>query len=344
MTRHISILSPASALLLVVAACQSPAPELREPTTASRTGTVYTVRDTTLSATFEASGSAAPLRQATLSTRLMGTVLEVLVHEGDIVTTGQPLVRIDARDLAAKQAQASASIADAEAMHRDAVTQVSRMRALYADSAATRAQLDAAETGLARTEAGARGARAGALELGVMSAYAVVRAPFGGIVTRRFVDPGAFAAPGAPLVAVQDGLQLRIAASVTPDVARTLRRGQTIDATIEGRAVGAIVEGVVPAQAGNLYMVNAIVANPGTRILPGSTATLHLPTGARRALVVPAAAILRQGDLTGVTVRTPQGDETRWVRLGATAGSVVAVDAGLRAGDMVVVPSSATRR
>ena len=47
-------------------------------------------------------------------------------------------------------------------MHRDAIAQANRIRALYADSAATRAQLDAAETGLARAKAGLaqpRGAR-----------------------------------------------------------------------------------------------------------------------------------------------------------------------------------------
>ncbi|HWE43592.1 MAG TPA: biotin/lipoyl-binding protein, partial [Gemmatimonadaceae bacterium] len=135
---------------LLVAACGSPKTETSESAPPRVAGTVYTVKDTVIDATFEASGTAAPVRQATLSTKLMGTVLEVLVKEGDQVSAGQPLVRIDARDLAAKQAQVGASIADAEAMRRDAATQAARMRALYADSAATRAQLDAAETGLAR--------------------------------------------------------------------------------------------------------------------------------------------------------------------------------------------------
>ena len=332
-----SIPATAAAILLGVG-CSSPSADAR-PAAASRvTGSVYTVVDTTLPSIFEASGTAAPMRQATLSTKLMGTVLEVLVREGEVVATGQPLVRIDSRDIAAKQAQVAASIADAEAMRGDATRQAGRIRALYADSAATRAQLDAAETGLARAEAGTRAAHASAAELGTMSDYAVVRAPFGGVVTRRHVDPGAFAAPGSPLVSVQDGSRLRISANVTPDVARGLRRGQALNATIEGRSVGAIVEGVVPAQAGNLYTVNALVANPGASILPGSTATLHLPLGARTALVVPASAVIRQGDLTGVTLRTSLGDETRWVRLGRTAGRLVEVDAGLRVGDHVVVP------
>lgn len=340
---HLSrnVAAACSGLLLFTSACSSPSPEAKQANEPRVPGAIVTVRDTSLEATFEASGIAAPLRQATLGTKLTGTVLEVFVEEGDVVAAGQQLVRIDARDLTAKQAQAAASIADAEAMHQDAVTHAGRIRALYADSAATRAQLDAAETGLARADAGLRASRAAAEELRAVSSYAVVRAPFAGVVSRRFVDPGAFAAPGAPLVSVQDGHQLRITVNATPDAARGVRRGQTIGAKIEGRPVTAVVEGVVPAASGNLYAINALVANPGGSILPGSTATLLLPAGMRTGLIVPAGAVTRQGDLTGVIVRTGEGDETRWVRVGESLGTMIEVNAGLRAGEQVVVPPPA---
>ena len=343
----------ATTTLASLAAC-APEPEARlaeaaEATPTRVAGTVHVVRDTTVAATFEAAGTAEPLQQATLSTKLMATVTAVLVQEGDRVAAGQPLVRLDARDLVARQAQVGASIADAEAMQRDATTQAARMRALYADSAATKAQLDAAETGLARAEAGLRAARAAAGELGAVTSYATVRAPFAGVVTRRFVDPGAFAAPGAPLVSLQDASTLRVTASAAPDAVRGLARGQTIAATIEGRPMYATIEGVVPAEGGNLYRINALVPNPasgrGVRaLLAGSAATLALPLGARSALVVPARAVSREGDLTGVTLRTPRGDEIRWVRLGAASGDVVEVVAGLRAGDQVVVPHDGAAR
>lgn len=327
------------ALLVSVAACAPRDHQEMLPAATRGAGTVVTVRDTVLAATFDASGVAAPLQQSTLSTKIMGTVTAVLVQEGDVVSAGQPLVRIDARDLAAKSAQVSASIADAEAMQRDALTQANRVRALYADSAATRAQLDAAETGVARAEAAVHSARAAAGEIGAMSSYATIRAPFAGIVTRRFVDPGAFAAPGSPLVSVQDASTLRITASAAPDAVRDVRRGQVISAAIEGRPVAARVEGVVPAASGNMYTVNALVANPGRTILAGSAATLSLPAGARASRVIPVAAVRHEGDLTGVTLRTAGGDETRWIRLGRTSGEVVEVTAGLRAGDQVLVPT-----
>ena len=329
-----------AAVTLAAACGRTPEPKTPVALAAPSAGEIYTVHDTTIDEAFDAAGVAAPIQQATLSTRLMGTVTDVLVQEGDRVAAGQPLVRIDARDLTAKSAQAAASVAEAQAMQQDAMAQANRIRGLYADSAATRAQLDAAETGLARAKAGLEAARAAASELGAVSSYAVVRAPFAGIVTKRFADPGAFATPGAPLVAIQDVSTLRISASTTPNIARGLRRGQTLTGMVERTPVRVTIEGAVPAMAGNLYTINALVPNPNALLLAGSRATLAVPTGQRRALVVPSLGVVREGDLTGVTIRTAQGDDRRWVRLGRALGDVVEVTAGLRSGDRIVVSTA----
>ena len=303
-------------------------------------GTALRVQDTSVVTTFDASAVAEPMQQATLSTKLMGTVTAVLVHEGDLVRAGQPVLRIDARDLTAKATQVAASIADAEAMQKEAAAHEARFRALYLDSAATRAQLDAAETGLARANAGLRAARAGAAELDAVTSYATVTAPFNGVVTRRMADVGTFAAPGAPLLTIQETSTLRLSASVGADAVRELKRGQSLPAMIDGAPVTAVVEGIVPAPGGNLFTVNATVANRSGAHRAGSAATLAIPLGRQTALLVPAGAIIRDGDLTGVMVRGAERDERRWIRLGATMGTHVVITSGLRSGEEVVVPTS----
>ena len=325
--------------VLFAAACSGAEPKAAVAT-APTAGTAYVVADSTIDATLDAAGTAQPIAEATLSTKLMGTVTRVLVHEGDLVAAGQPLVHIDARDLVARDSQVQAAIAGARAMQLDAETQARRIRALYADSAATRAQLDAVETAVARANAGVAAAQASARELDATRAYADVRAPFAGVVTQRFVDPGAFAAPGAPLVTVQDVSRLRVSVNAAPEDVRALRRGAHVRATIEDTTVDATVEGVVPA-AGNVYTVNAIVANPHRRLMAGGAASIAIPRGRRQALLVPLAAIQREGDLTGVHVRESTGDELRWIRLGAVRGAFVEVTSGLRAGATIVVPTAA---
>ena len=110
-----------------------------------------------------------------------------------------------------------------------------------------------------------RTAQAAANELEAYGAYAEVRAPFGGVVTQRFVDRGAFVAPGAPIVAVEDGSRLRISVTVAPAAARRLKAGARVEGTIERVPVDAVVEGVAPAPSGALYTVNALGEQRGRR-------------------------------------------------------------------------------
>jgi len=295
-----------------------------------------TVRDTVLPTLLEAAGVAEPFQRSVLSTRLMGAVTAVLVREGERVQAGQLLASIDPREVVAKQAQVEAGIVAAEAIHQEALRQAQRFRGLYADSAATQAQLDAAEAGLARAEAGLRTARAARAELEAVSAYAEIRAPFTGEVTHRFVDPGAFAAPGTPLLELQDASRLRVTVSISPRTAAALRPGIELNARIEDRPVQALVEGVVPASAGALYAVNAIVENRDRRFLPGSAAVLLVSEGTHRAVLVPEHAVIKEGDLSAVRVQGERGTELRWVRLGGRIAGEVEVLSGLQAGERVL--------
>jgi RND family efflux transporter MFP subunit len=337
----VAALVPAAAL-----ACgREPQRETAAAPASAAAGPTVAARDTTVPSLLEAAGVAQPVRRAVLSTRLMGAVTDVLVQEGDRVREGQLLARIDARDLAAQETQAEARIAEADAVHRDALANAERFRALYADSAATKVQLEATETGLARAEAGLATARAARAQLGAVRAYAEIRAPFAGVVTRRSVDPGSFAAPGTPVIEVEDRSRLRISVTVAPASAQGLRAGQRIEAGVEGRPVEGVIEGVVPASGAALYTINALVANPGGALLSGGAAALLLPQGTRQAVVVPAGAIVREGDLTGVRVVSAAGPDLRWVRVGRALGPDVEVLSGLRAGEKVLIaaPAEAAR-
>lgn len=332
-----------TAATLAAAACgvsearevELPAPGTIATASATPDALVATVVDTMLPTTFTADGVAAPMREAMLSTKLMASVTAVLVQEGDLVRAGQLLARLDARDITAKSEQVQANVSAAQAQRTQAAAQAARMRALFADDAAPKAMLEAAETQLAQAEAGLRAAQAAGAEVNAIGSYAEIRAPFAGRVTQRFVDPGAFAAPGAPIVTVQDATQLRLTAHVAPEAARELRAGQILDATVEGRPAKARIEGVVPAM-GNLYAVNAIVENRNGDHLSGSAGALLFATGEHRAIAVPFDAVRQEGDLVGVVVRTGTGDAKRWVRIGARAGDLVEVTSGLRAGEQVV--------
>ena len=322
--------------LLLATACGGE-PEYVEIPSMRVDGVPVVVQDTTLADVFPASGKAEPYRAAVLGSKLMGSVTSVGVQEGDPVSAGQVLVRLDARELAAKQEQVQAGLAAAEAAYEQASLQARRMRALYADSAAPRAQLDAAETGLAQAEAAVRSARASGAELVAVADYATIQAPFAGTVTQRHVDPGALAAPGMPLVTIEDQTRLRIVVTMPPDLAAGLSRGQELHAEVGGIGVPARVEGIVPASTGHVVTVNALIENGDGRFPSGASARLDIPRGLRPGLVVPAEAVVREGDLTGVYLMRRGVTDLRWIRIGRLRDGAVEVLSGLAPGDTVLV-------
>jgi RND family efflux transporter MFP subunit len=326
---------------LFAAACADPAPEVAESAPAT-TGVAVAVVDTVIAATTDATGMASPVESSTLSTKLMASVEQVLVIEGARVTQGQVLARLDLRDLAAKKVQAEAMLADVEAQRDLALVHATRIRALHADSAAPKAMLDAAESGLSRAEAGVRAAKAGLAELAAVTSYGEITAPFAGVIARRFVDPGAFVAPGAPLLTVDKLGALRVTATVPAAAASAVKAGDRITVMMDGLAHEARVEGTARAGAGT-HTVNAILPNADGAIVGGTAATIRLPAGERSALLVPTATITRQGDLTTVMRRTAQGDLLTVVRTGAIVGEMTEVIGGVVATDSVVVPPAAGR-
>ncbi len=330
-----------SLLLMTVLAAACGKSETPPPVVAQATGPAVAVVDTVGADYFEASGTAEPFARATLSTRLMATVLSVAPVEGTHVARGAVLVRLDATDLDAKRKQAAAGIAEATAMHDLAMVTANRMRAMYADSAAPKAQLDAAEANLARATSGLAAARAGAAELEATAAYADVRAPFDGVVTKRFVDPGSFAAPGAPLLTIEASDRLRVTAAIPAELARHLAPGKTIGVRFDDAVVQATVEGLVPT-GGNLYTVNALFGNRDGKHLAGSAATMLVATGVRHVLLVPTAALVRQGDLVGVRRRMNGGSELTWLRIGGVVGDRTEVLSGLAVGDSVLLAATPT--
>jgi RND family efflux transporter MFP subunit len=335
MTRTIA---PAAIVALTfLTACAGEPPHEVAVVAAVAPGRVAVVRDTTIPDRIEVPATTEPILQASLGTRLMGRVTAVHVREGETVPAGALLVQLDDSELAAKRDQVDAGIRAAEAAYHEATLQANRIRGLYADSAAPRAQLDAVEAGLVRAEQGVRGARAAAAELAAVAEYATIRAPFAGLVAQRFVDAGSFAAPGSPLIRIEDVTRLRLVAAFAPGTAARVRTGASLVVTIEGVEARGVVEGKVPAPGAALVNVQVLVDNRDGRFSPGSSATVQLEGPSRTVIVVPASAVIRTGDLTGVLVATPDGVITRWVRLGRPVGDLVEVLSGLAVGESILM-------
>jgi len=196
------------------------------------------------------------LRSMEPASRLMGTVVAAPFEEGDRVSDGQVLVRIDDRDLAARRSQVESRVGEAEVLLRDAETNLARMRTLEAERAIAGIQLEQAQTGQARAAAGVESARAALRELEANAAYGTITAPFAGEIVRKNLSVGDVATPGVPLFVLEDLSRIRVVASVGEAAAARLRPGASV--------ASKRTQSIVPVWPRNWLATTACVASEGS--------------------------------------------------------------------------------
>ena len=288
-------------------------------------------------------GSTEPYARTTLSTRLMGRIKEVAVDEGAAVRKGQMLVRIESQDLTAKRRQAEAGLGEAQAVLANAEKNVERMRNLYKEKAVPQQQLDGAETGLARAQAGVTAAEQMVRAVEVNLGYSEVKSQLDGVVVQKFAQPGDMAAPGAPLMAVEQQDSMKVTVEINERDQTYVAVGQEVDVEIEALKDEPLrrgrVEALVPvANPGSrTFQVRVVVPNVDRSIGSGMFTRVGFPKGMRPALLVPIDAVVREGQLRGVYAVVDGKARLRWVRLGRVLGEKVEVLSGLEAGIEVVV-------
>jgi RND family efflux transporter MFP subunit len=277
---------------------------------------------------YRAAGTVRAARRADLATRLMGRIESVRVRAGDAVRRGDLLLTVEHASLTAGERQAAAAL-------ELATTNLRRVERLYADSAAPLVQLEAARDGFARAEAQVRQVQA---DLG----YAELRAPFSGTVTARLVDPGDQAAPGQPLLVLEDRAAREIVVTVPDELRGELRPGQvvTVEIGAGGRRTSARVLAVVPGADPQSPAVEVRLEG-AEGLAPGLAAVAEFPRGVRSELLVPRSALVARGQLEGVFIFAPDSTlRLRWVRTGRVQDDAVEVLSGLQPGDLLALDAS----
>jgi RND family efflux transporter MFP subunit len=336
--------------------------------------TVATVATTDIADTFEAGGVVQARTTATLMARIVAPVREVRVAPGDRVRAGQVLIVLDANALAAqaRSARAAAVAADqgataaaSEQQAADAALALARathdrIAGLQAKRSATAQELDEATGALRAAEARAAGAAAraqaavsgidsarGASEAaGTIASFALITAPFDGVVAEKMVEPGNMAAPGTPLMRLEDTRGFRLDVHVDESRIGQIAQGAAVPVSLDSGAAGAptTVSGAVSeinravdADARAFLVKITLPDTAGLR--SGAFGRAHFSGRARRALTVPAGALVRRGQMTSVFVVEKGIARVRLVNASGTE-----VLAGLSEGDTVIVaaPPSVT--
>lgn len=315
----------------------------------------------------EAVGTVRSRTRVAVAAQVMARILEVRADVGAAVAKGDLLLVLDDREALSRLARAREAVAASEAARtraeqsrasagarRDqARSAFERARALLEKGAATAEEKEAAESeslqaeaavaeaaaSVALAEAQIQQAREFVEEASIALGYSRVSSPIDGVVVERRAEPGDLAVPGVPVLVVLDPRALRLEAEVREGLVGLLAPGVRLPVVLPGagRTVEGTVAEIVPAAdpATRAFEVR-VRFEPPPGVYPGMFGRLRFPAGEREVVRVPAAAVVRVGQLRTVAAKGEGGWVRRLVATGADlGGGMVEVLSGLEGGEAV---------
>lgn len=289
------------------------------------TGVAATV---TVSDDITAIGSLLASETVNVAAETNGRVAEVLVEDGQPVSAGTALFRLDS-DLAQAelvQAEARQQLAEANYKRNQTLRKSGNVAQSTFDAAATEREVARAETELAR----------------VRLAKLTITAPFSGTLGFRAISPGAYVTAGLPLVQLDKTDPLLAEFSVPElDVAR-IAPGQAVEVVADalpGHSFEASIAAINPSVTvnGRALKIRASLHNASGELRPGLLVRLSVKGTPREAIMVPEAAVVRKGESSFVYVADGGKAREIEVQTGRRLQGQIEITAGLEGGTDVVV-------
>jgi RND family efflux transporter MFP subunit len=286
--------------------------------------------------TLQLQGEALPLVSTTLYAKLSGYLRNIQVDKGDRVRTGQTLAFIESQE----------TDRDYQSLLADAVNK--RQNARRSETLGKDQLMSAKD--VEQAQADARIAEAKLASQAVLKGYQVVKAPFDGMVTARFVDPGALVQNAAnaqtssqPLLTVARLDRLKVTLYLDQRYAAELHPGDPVH-VLASDGSGSIVEAHITRVSGELdlrtrmMLAEAEVDNRDGRIVPGSFVQTKITLKVPQRLEMPVEALIVRGDKTLAAVVGPDHHvHFRTVSVGEEDHQRLPVLSGLQAGDSVIL-------
>jgi membrane fusion protein (multidrug efflux system) len=292
----------------------------------------------------EATGQLLARSQAAVAAQVGGEVTRIARDEGVAVAEDELVVEIDPERRTLEAESARAMLAQADAQASEAARELARMEKLHAQGVAADAKLDQVRTALRSAHASreALQAQLGMAERSVRDSS--VKAPFAGLVARRYVSEGEFVAPGQKLfdlvaldpIEVEFHLPERDSSRVAVGAPVGVRVAPFPDEVFQ--ATVTVVSPTIDATTRTLR-VKAQLANSDGRLRPGLFARADLGVAVREGVaMIPEEAVLQRAD-GPVAFRLVAADrvERCTLELGAFRDGKVEVRSGLEVGDRLVV-------
>ena len=290
------------------------------------------------------SGTLEPEREAVLRAQVQGSVLQTYADQGQAVSAGTVLARIDATGIQDAYNSARAGVVAARNSADIASKDLARNEKLLAAGAVAERDIEQSRRASIAAQAALEDANSRLATAEKQYRSTTVTSPFPGVVSERPVSPGDIVQPGTALFTVVDPSSMRLEASVPAEQLSLIRVGLPVVFTVSGYPgrdfVGHIVR-VNPTADPTTRQVRIYVSipNAGRALVGGLFATGRMSSATKTGLVVPAGAVDQRGTSPSV-VRVKGGKaEKVQIQIGLTdkTSETIEVLSGVQAGDTLLL-------
>ncbi|WP_235584639.1 efflux RND transporter periplasmic adaptor subunit [Thiomicrospira sp. WB1] len=289
-------------------------------------------------------GSVVPDQKARIASRLMGYIKDLDVKVGDRVDAGDLLFSIDSNDVSAQITQAKSGYQQAKAALEDAKLDYDRFKKLYAEDSVSKQQFDKISLQYRVAQENLAAARSAYNQAQSQLNYVNVKAPFDGVVVEKMAVAGDLAAPGNPILVLENLQSLSVQTQVSEDLFAVLRLGDKAEIKLDGKL--APIEGEVYTLVSaadpksRTHTVKLSLPKGIGNVNSGTFARVGFTHGERQAMMVPRTAVVNRSGIEGVFVVSDGKARFHMVRLGEVIGDQVEVKSGLQLGDTIVVDNN----
>ena len=290
-------------------------------------------------------GTVVPNRTSNVAADGSGRAIEVLVDRGSRVKAGDPLLRLDTRNAVISAREANADLSSARSQRALADEECRRTKQLFDKGAINKSEFDRQQTSCNTALDQVSAAEARAQMVTKQMSDGVVRAPFAGVITDRWITAGEWVTPATRLFTLIDDNPLKANLTVPESVSTQVAVDQIVDLVsiaLPGKSYRAKVTRVGSdiGTTTRALLAEATI-DAGSPLKSGMFVEAHITLGQNKYPSVPATAVIKRGQTWRLYVANAGHLQERVVQVGPVpAPGKVSIMSGVKAGEQVVVTAN----
>lgn len=284
-------------------------------------------------------GEIEAVNRATVSAQTSGRIKKFYFDVDDYVKTGDTIVEFTNEIQKANFKKAKANLESVKVEFEQSEIDFNRTKDIYAKKLISKSNLDQSRSKRDGLKAKFNASKEALKQAKEQLDYTVIKAPYNGLVTRRFVEAGETINPGTPIIEGLNLVDLRVVTHIPEKIIQQVKNEPKIDIFYNQQQLKTEKVTIFPYadKATRTFKTRVDINTNETKLFPGMTVKVGIVIGTKNSLWIPESALVNRSELTLIYVKDEARKRIRHIKVGESKGGLVEVLSGLKQGEQILV-------